>query len=454
MLSITSASGVITAILDYVLKDGPTKKKWLYGLVATIVLSFVIGCLQIRSSERANESDKQELSKQLASIQQRADDQAREAADRNAETRARLLKLGQKLELLNSLSQSRPRYPGEEAALEAIHEELRGLSIKAPSIGATSTPHQRGTPQVTEDRSPGLAVYRPPPWSNQPMIGSPVGKEPPGPTVDGRTEPSLASGVAPAVDTGWSPFPDYDQAGGAKLIVVFGDLSRTEPTGVLMAFPAGSKQGMHRHSLGGSYGVVVQGVVHNLMGMSGEKGPALKPGSFWSLRDEAHDHYCDAEDGCIAFMYMRNGWDFRRVEPSPMKDGGDYLQGGSARLQNRATAAADVKWIPIGSNDTESGGAKVAVVFGDLGMKSPLGAMISLPADSKQSIDIGVGAYGLVIQGVVRNLNSVGAKSSSLGAGAHWYQGKQPGNFQCETGTGCIIFLYMPRGWTIPKALR
>ena len=117
-------------------------------------------------------------------------------------------------------------------------------------------------------------------------------------------------------DAKWAPLDPADKAGkGPQVSVVFGDMAKG-PVGVLLKVPAGFKPGPHTHS-SDDYAVVIQGTVHNFKATAKDEkntGPALTAGGSWfQPGNAAHDNECEktSKDGCILFVYMEKGFDFK-----------------------------------------------------------------------------------------------------------------------------------------------
>jgi hypothetical protein len=127
-------------------------------------------------------------------------------------------------------------------------------------------------------------------------------------------------------DAKWAPLDPSDKAGkGPQFTVVFGDMTKKEPIGVILKLPPGFKPGPHTHS-SDDYAVVIQGTAHNFKSSAKDTkdtGPGLTPGGTWfQPKDAPHDNECDkaSKDGCLVFVYMPNGFDFKPAGAPAKKD--------------------------------------------------------------------------------------------------------------------------------------
>jgi hypothetical protein len=95
------------------------------------------------------------------------------------------------------------------------------------------------------------------------------------------------------------------------------------------------------------------------------------------------------------------------------------------------TAPEEVQWNPMDPSDKEGKGPKIAVVFGDIKKKAPLGLLLQAPADAKPGPHIHSSDYwGVTIKGVEHNFQP----------------GGQAHDNHCEPGSDCMVFLYFPKG--------
>ncbi|MFL5322169.1 MAG: cupin domain-containing protein [Myxococcaceae bacterium] len=126
--------------------------------------------------------------------------------------------------------------------------------------------------------------------------------------------------VTPADEVKWTPMDPTAGDKGPQWSLVFGDMKKKGPTGMLMKFPAGMMPGAHTHT-SDYYGVVISGTQKDFA--PGEEASAkdLKPGSTWFQPGKmAHDNHCSADAPCEIFAYFPNGFDFAPAKAAAAKE--------------------------------------------------------------------------------------------------------------------------------------
>jgi beta-alanine degradation protein BauB len=124
--------------------------------------------------------------------------------------------------------------------------------------------------------------------------------------------------VIPAAEVKFQPIDPNDKEGKGTLIsVVFGDLKKKAPIGLLLKVPAGSRSGPHTNT-SDNYYVGITGLAHNFA-PGADEGSALGPGGTWFQPGKmVHDHHCEEKGGpCLSFVYMPNGFDFMSAKAVP-----------------------------------------------------------------------------------------------------------------------------------------
>jgi hypothetical protein len=117
--------------------------------------------------------------------------------------------------------------------------------------------------------------------------------------------------VTPAADVKFMPIDPNDKEGkGPQISLVFGDLKKKGPVGVLLKTMPGFRPGPHSHT-SDDYVIGITGLTHNYL-PGGDEGKPLGPGGFWFQPGKMdHDNHCEDKGGpCMSFVYMPNGWDF------------------------------------------------------------------------------------------------------------------------------------------------
>lgn len=115
------------------------------------------------------------------------------------------------------------------------------------------------------------------------------------------------------------------------------------------------------------------------------------------------------------------------------------------------TASKDQKWVPL---DPKAGdkGPQVAVVFGDMKKKGPIGFILKVPPGFKAGAHThSSDDYAVIIQGTVHNFKAPGTDTGpGLTPGGSWFQpGNEAHDNECEASSkdGCQIFVYMANGF-------
>jgi hypothetical protein len=115
-------------------------------------------------------------------------------------------------------------------------------------------------------------------------------------------------------DAKWFPLDEKLGDKGPMVAIVFGDMkAKGKPIGFLLKTPPGALPGPHTHT-SDDYAVVIQGTMHNFKAPGDDKGPGLTVGGHWyQPGGQAHDNWCEpsSKDGCITFIYMEKGFDFK-----------------------------------------------------------------------------------------------------------------------------------------------
>jgi len=113
----------------------------------------------------------------------------------------------------------------------------------------------------------------------------------------------------------------------------------------------------------------------------------------------------------------------------------------------------EVKFKPFDPNDKEGKGPQVAVVFGAMKKKGPVGFLLKVPPDGRPGPHTHTSDdYAVIIKGVVHNF-APGDEGKGIGPGGYWMQpGKMVHDNHCEAGGECLIFVYLPGGFDFVPA--
>jgi uncharacterized protein DUF4437 len=133
---------------------------------------------------------------------------------------------------------------------------------------------------------------------------------------------------------------------------------------------------------------------------------------------------------------------------------GGYVAGTMAAPKADAWVkpAKDLKWVPL---DAKAGdkGPQVAVVFGDMTKKGPIGFILKAPPGFKpgphtHSSD----DYAVIISGSLHNFSGKD-EGPGLNAAGTWFQpAKQVHDNKCDGPEPCMAFVYMPEGFDFVPA--
>ena len=117
------------------------------------------------------------------------------------------------------------------------------------------------------------------------------------------------------------------------------------------------------------------------------------------------------------------------------------------------TPDSDLKFQPFDPNDKEGKGPQIAVVFGDMKKKGPIGYLLKVPAGGMSPAHTHTSDdYAVVIKGAMSNF-APGTEDKALGAGSTWFQpGKVAHVNHCQAGAPCEIFVYMANGFDFAMA--
>lgn len=110
--------------------------------------------------------------------------------------------------------------------------------------------------------------------------------------------------------------PDDKEGKGPTFAVVFGDVTKRVPTGLLVKLPADADPGPHTHS-SDYHGLILSGAIHHFVPGKGE-GATLTAGSTWfAPRDVVHENHCEAGAPCLVYLVFHDGFDIKPVKATP-----------------------------------------------------------------------------------------------------------------------------------------
>jgi quercetin dioxygenase-like cupin family protein len=135
------------------------------------------------------------------------------------------------------------------------------------------------------------------------------------PVKDGHLNPALAPAMRVMTANELKFMPLNPDAGdkGPMVSVLFGNMQKAGPLGLIAKVPAGFSPGAHTHS-SDDYVVGLSGKTHNFE-PGPNKGKAIGVGGTWfQPANMPHDNYCEEREGCTFFAYFPDGFDFKPVQ--------------------------------------------------------------------------------------------------------------------------------------------
>jgi len=113
------------------------------------------------------------------------------------------------------------------------------------------------------------------------------------------------------------------------------------------------------------------------------------------------------------------------------------------------TPPAEVKYQPLDPNDHSGRGPQVAIVFGDMRKKAPVGFLFKVPPGFRPGPHTHTqDYYSVVLEGLVHDFAPGADESQPIGPGGYWFQrGKAAHDNHCASTTSCVIFIYSPSGY-------
>lgn len=117
------------------------------------------------------------------------------------------------------------------------------------------------------------------------------------------------------------------------------------------------------------------------------------------------------------------------------------------------TPDSELKFQPLDPSDKDGKGTTMAVVFGDIKKKAPIGYLLKIPAgDTSPAHTHTSDDYAVVVKGAMGNY-APGAEVKTIGPGGTWFQpGRVPHVNHCDAGSPCEVFVYMAHGFDFAPA--
>lgn len=113
------------------------------------------------------------------------------------------------------------------------------------------------------------------------------------------------------------------------------------------------------------------------------------------------------------------------------------------------TPPGQVAYQPLDPRDKEGKGPQIAMVFGDMKKKAPVGFLFKVPAGFRPGPHLHTqDYYSVVLEGAVHDFAPGADEGEAIGPGGFWFQaGKKVHDNHCASTTPCVIFIYSPSGY-------
>lgn len=113
------------------------------------------------------------------------------------------------------------------------------------------------------------------------------------------------------------------------------------------------------------------------------------------------------------------------------------------------TPPAEVSYRPLDPRDTSGKGPQIAMVFGDMQKKAPVGFLFKVPPGFRPGPHTHTQDYhSVVLEGLVHDFAPGADEGAPIGPGGFWFQaGKVPHDNHCASSGPCVIFIYSPSGY-------
>lgn len=113
------------------------------------------------------------------------------------------------------------------------------------------------------------------------------------------------------------------------------------------------------------------------------------------------------------------------------------------------TPPAAVKYQPLDPADKDGKGPQVAIVFGDMKKKAPVGFLFKVPPGFRPGPHTHTQDYwSVVLEGTVHDFVPGADEGQPIGPGGFWFQaGRAAHDNHCASDVPCVIFIYSPVGY-------
>lgn len=268
-------------------------------------------------------------------------------------------------------------------------------------------------------------------WGGAQVVAQSTGSEP-------AAEPT--SQVVLTSDLKFQPLNPARGDASPQAGVLWGDIKKNTPSGVLLKFADGFSSPPHIHNI--TYrAVVISGNLHNDDPNAARTW--MGPGSFWTQpAGESHITAAKKGGGAVAFLEILEGPYL--VQPSAQAfDNGELPVNIEARNVVWLNAS-DITWVNTGGQSAAADGPEMAFLWGSPQDGKNNGTFLKLSAGFSGELR-GNGAWlrAVLIQGKISHRLSGASEVKKLAPGSYFGSKGNAGHaISCEAGDECIVYLH------------
>ena len=221
--------------------------------------------------------------------------------------------------------------------------------------------------------------------------------------------------------------------------VLWGDIRKDVPSGILLRFAKGFASPPHIHNI--TYrAVVISGALHNDDPQAERMW--MGPGSFWTQpAGENHITAAPSDGGATAFLEILEGPYL--VQPSNKAFDNGELPVNLAASNITWLNARDVTWVTDTDTTKQANSVEVAYLWGQPRSGEKSGTFLKLPAGFSGELKAGdVVLRAVVIRGQVRHAHAGDPDPTELGTGSYFGSTKATQHrLTCDDESDCIVYV-------------
>ncbi|MEO1207579.1 MAG: DUF4437 domain-containing protein [Pseudomonadota bacterium] len=221
--------------------------------------------------------------------------------------------------------------------------------------------------------------------------------------------------------------------------VLWGDIRKDVPSGVLLKFAKGFSSPPHIHNI--TYrAVVISGAIHN--DDPGAERMWMGPGSFWTQpAGENHITAAQSDGGAMAFLEILKG-------PYLVKHAKEAFDSGERPVNLDASNivwldAGDVNWVSAAAAGSTPGSVEVAYLWGKPRDGEMNGTFLKLPKGFQGKIMTGEPAFrAVLIDGAISHAHSGQPSPTELASGSYFgSNGATEHLVTCSDRRECVVYI-------------